>query len=57
MLTLFYKFNGVLRSSSKPKNLTLTTDTIIMKMAPLVRLYKQMSDSKYVIIMGVCTVT
>jgi NAD(P)H-quinone oxidoreductase subunit K len=46
------------RSSPHAADLLITAGTITMKYAPaLVRLYEQMPEPKYVIAMGVCTIT
>lgn len=54
----FDRFGLVPRSSPRQADLIITAGTITMKMAPaLVRLYEEMSDPKYVIAMGACTIT
>ncbi|MDJ0691848.1 MAG: photosynthetic/respiratory NAD(P)H-quinone oxidoreductase subunit K [Xenococcaceae cyanobacterium MO_188.B32] len=54
----FDRYGLVPRSSPRQADLIITAGTITMKMAPaLVRLYEEMSDPKYVIAMGACTIT
>ena len=54
----FDRFGLVPRSSPRQADLIITAGTVTMKMAPaLVRLYEEMSDPKYVIAMGACTIT
>ncbi|KAL4599385.1 hypothetical protein ACB092_11G123300, partial [Castanea dentata] len=54
----FDHYGLVPRSSTRQADLILTVGTVTMKMAPsLVRLYEQMSESKYVVAMGACTIT
>ncbi|URE00232.1 hypothetical protein MUK42_19582 [Musa troglodytarum] len=54
----FDHYGLVPRSSPRQADLILIADTITMKMAPsLVRLYKQMSEPKYVIAMGAFAIT
>ncbi|TYJ14148.1 hypothetical protein E1A91_A10G098200v1 [Gossypium mustelinum] len=54
----FDRYGLVPRSSPRQANLILTAEIVTMKMAPsLVRLYELMPKPKYVIAMGVCTIT
>ena len=54
----FDRYGLVPRSSPRQADLIITAGTVTMKMAPaLVRLYEEMSDPKYVIAMGACTIT
>ncbi|KAB2061570.1 hypothetical protein ES319_A10G094200v1, partial [Gossypium barbadense] len=54
----FDRYGLVPRLSPRQADLILTAETVTMKMAPsLVRLYEQMPKPKYVIAMGVCTIT
>ncbi|ERN40637.1 NADH-quinone oxidoreductase, B subunit [Rubidibacter lacunae KORDI 51-2] len=54
----FDRFGLVPRSSPRQSDLIITAGTINMKMAPaLVRLYEEMTEPKYVIAMGACTIT
>ncbi|KAI3854582.1 hypothetical protein MKW92_023979 [Papaver armeniacum] len=56
--TKFDRYGLVPRSSPRQADLILTADTVTMKMPPsLVRLYEQMLEPKYVIVMGACTIT
>ena len=54
----FDRYGLVPRSSPRQADLIITAGTVTMKMAPaLVRLYEEMSEPKYVIAMGACTIT
>ncbi|MEO0852409.1 MAG: NADH dehydrogenase subunit K [Cyanobacteria bacterium J06648_11] len=54
----FDRFGLLPRSSPRQADLIVTAGTVTMKMAPaLVKLYQQMSEPKYVIAMGACTIT
>ncbi|KAK7389268.1 hypothetical protein VNO78_24121 [Psophocarpus tetragonolobus] len=54
----FDRYELVPQSSPRQADLTLTANTVTMKLAPsLVRLYEQMPEPKYVIAMGACTIT
>ena len=54
----FDRYGLVPRSSPRQADLIITAGTVTMKMAPaLIRLYEEMSEPKYVIAMGACTIT
>ena len=54
----FDRFGLIPRNSPRQADLIITAGTITMKMAPaLVRLYEEMPEPKYVMAMGVCTIT
>ncbi|MFS7941506.1 putative NADH dehydrogenase (quinone) [Helianthus anomalus] len=54
----FDRYELIPRSSPRQVDLVLRAGTVTMKMAPfLVRLYEQIPEPKYVIVMGACTIT
>ncbi|XP_050908851.1 NAD(P)H-quinone oxidoreductase subunit K, chloroplastic-like [Lathyrus oleraceus] len=54
----FDRYGLVPRSSPRKAYLILTAGTVTMKTTPsLVRLYEQIPEPKYVIVMGACTIT
>nr|UFP91532.1 NADH dehydrogenase subunit K [Corydalis trisecta] len=45
------------RSSPRQADIILTADTVAMKIAPsLVRLYEQMPEPEYVLVLGTCSI-
>ncbi|CAN6455229.1 unnamed protein product [Victoria cruziana] len=53
----FDRYRLLPRSSPRQAYLILTAGIVTMKMAPLVKLYEQIPEPKYVIAMGACTIT